>query len=58
MKATYISPSSEVVTFHCESALMQASSPSFDVDNSKESDVVLSNSSSWDCNSWAEADED
>lgn len=61
MKKTYISPCSDALTIHSESSLMQASSPSFDVDSNQESDVVLSNSkenSSWNSESWTGVEED
>ena len=46
MKKEYISPSANVVNLQSESHIMQASgNPSFGVDNSQETDVVLSNKS-------------
>ena len=62
MKKEYISPYASIVNILTESHLMQASSPSFGVDNSQESDIALSsknegsywNESSWNENSSAE----
>lgn len=59
MKKEYISPFANVVNIQSESPIMQASSPSFSVDNSQETDVVLSNKSEngyWNEATWSETD--
>lgn len=61
MNKKYISPSSISLELFVESAIMQSSGPSFDVDQNKESDVVLSNKqegSAWSESNWSNTEED
>lgn len=61
MNKKYISPSSTSLELFVESAIMQSSGPSFDVDQNKVSDVVLSNKqegSAWSESNWSNTEED
>lgn len=61
MNKKYISPSSTSLELFVESAIMQSSDPSFDVDQNKESDVVLSNKQegfAWSESNWSNTEED
>lgn len=61
MNRKYISPYSTSIEFLSENAIMQSSGPSFGVDNSQETDVVLSNKqegSAWSESNWSGTDEE
>lgn len=60
MKMKYVSPNSTILEVFVENAIMSISDPSFDVDNSQESDIVLSNKQDkiWNNHIWSEIDKE
>ena len=58
MKMTYSKPQAHVVNLYAEDTMLAGSgTASFDVDNTKETNVIMSDSKGWDSESWT-ADED
>ena len=58
MKMTYSKPQSQIINLYAEDTMLAGSdNVSFDVDNSKTSDVVMSDQKGWSSDSWT-ADED
>ena len=58
MKRTYIKPQAQTMSLFTEDKLLAGSTILFEVDSSKESDVVMSEEKGWSSNQWADTDED
>ncbi len=58
MKRTYIKPQAQTMSLFTEDKLLAGSTFSFEVDSSKESDVVMSEEKGWSSESWNATDED
>lgn len=58
MKMTYSKPQAQVINLYAEDTMLAGSrNVSFDVDNTKETNVVMSDQNGWSSDSWS-ADED
>lgn len=58
MKMTYSKPQAQVINLYAEDTMLAESrNVSFDVDNTKETNVVMSDQKGWSSDSWS-ADED
>lgn len=58
MKMTYSKPQAQVVNLYAEDTMLAVSgNVSFDVDGTKDTDVVMSDQKGWSSDSWS-ADED
>lgn len=58
MKMTYSKPQAQVINLYAEDTMLAGSrNVSFDVDNTKETNVVMSDQKGWSSDSWS-ADED
>ncbi len=58
MKMTYSKPQAQVVNLYAEDTMLAGSgNVSFDVDGTKDTDVVMSDQKGWSSDSWS-ADED
>ena len=56
MKMTYSKPQAQVINLYAEDTML-AESGSYDVDATKETNVIMSDSKGWNSDSWT-ADED
>lgn len=58
MKMTYSKPQAQVVNLYAEDTMLaESGNVSFDVDGTKDTDVVMSDQKGWSSDSWS-ADED
>lgn len=57
MKMTYSKPQAQVINLYAEDMLAGSGNVSFDVDKTKETNVIMSDQKGWSSDSWS-ADED
>ena len=57
MKMTYSKPQAQVINLYAEDTMLAESGVSYDVDATKETNMVMSDSKGWNSDSWT-ADED
>lgn len=57
MKMTYSKPQAQVINLYAEDMLAGSGNASFDVDKTKETNVIMSDQKGWSSDSWS-ADED
>lgn len=57
MKMTYSEPQAQVINLYAEDMLAGSGNVSYDVDKTKETNVIMSDQKGWSSDSWS-ADED